>query len=1300
MSYTLKFQSSSDLFKSVIRRTKGCKTIICGHCLCVHSKNIGRGYAKNASSTCLQPKKSSKSESVRKGTNTESLVKGNKKSKKFHQSSEGQNALKNENAAITNQTIDVKSHFYYNSSKSYDSTLLVPNGSIFKFVENLIDGTAPPNLDLKNAKESCDTISNEISSYLNSNMSEVLSDKSNNQNNLKTKKTVSDVTDQDVVSNLELNNYFEKRESTNTVPSKKFQNVKNQDNFNEKYDNSKNSLKTKYKNYVNTKLENELGLDNMYSQFKKMYLGPKSLSEISTDTGSNLFELVSFVQAYVDVCVTNNMPSEGLNALKTCTRRLTWRKISKHSFIVEAFNNLLFNYAEDWNAVVSVTKMMKTDGTPFNFQTYAILLDSLARNKQNGNLSCAQFNQEIIELLNQIKLKEIDLNDVFLKAVITKKQCENILFCIRTVIPDFERAPIKTNLNHNAVLLKDLINNSQTLESQLNNDFSSEDMSKLIDQQFEIEKKFVIEIEPIKVDGVGVPTAEEAATCAELKEHWRNVFHKGFVNNIQRADVVHANSRACFNLTVFLKSLPVESMVDTMLNCATELISYCGGYSPNIKILQKNLGEQIYLRYQAKRKYKYGVADTTKDIYKKYCDWFLQPTGVAKNSRQQWQMLVQECGDGNLLNIRESKWPESVKLGVGKFLYDIIFNNAKIMINDGKKGRNVPVFYCLFRRNKSVCLEEVKCHPKVTQMFLKCGFDKMVFSASSIPMICPPKPWRSVTQGGYVISPVDYTRPLREAIGKRLDFNKIPVEQFYPTFDSLNAIQAVPWTVNKDVLDVALELFKNGGHEKLDVPEYPNMDPITLNITESMTPIQRSAEYTKKKIIMRERQNQYGLWCEALYRLSLANHFRDKIFWLPQNFDFRGRVYPVSPHLNHIGGDLFRSLLIFGKGKPLGPKGFDWLKIHTINLTGSHKRESVADRLAYANTILPEILDSAEKPLTGDKWWTNSEEPWQTLASCFEIKKVIESGDPENYVSKFPIHQDGSCNGLQHYAALGRDTVGAKSVNLTPCMAPQDVYSDVLDVIEKLRKEDAKNGIEIAQQLEGFIQRKIVKQTIMTSVYGVTFYGARLQIASKLEDLPDFPQRLVWTAAGYLTQKTFQSLEQMFSSAKQIQDWFIQCATIISNQNDYVQWVTPLGLPVLQPYAKKVYKKNEKNLKVSYYKPNAMKQRNAFPPNFVHSLDSTHMMLTAQFCEQAGLTFASIHDCYWTHPSTVEIMNKICRDQFISLYSQPILEDLQNFFVKHYVQDKDSEAFQVFSKVPEKGEFNITSVSDSIYFFS
>ena len=36
---------------------------------------------------------------------------------------------------------------------------------------------------------------------------------------------------------------------------------------------------------------------------------------------------------------------------------------------------------------------------------------------------------------------------------------------------------------------------------------------------------------------------------------------------------------------------------------------------------------------------------------------------------------------------------------------------------------------------------------------------------------------------------------------------------------------------------------------------------------------------------------------------------------------------------------------------------------------------------------------------------------------------------------------------LQHYAALGRDAVGAESVNLAPVDAPKDVYSDVLALV-------------------------------------------------------------------------------------------------------------------------------------------------------------------------------------------------------------------------------------------------------------
>ncbi len=386
--------------------------------------------------------------------------------------------------------------------------------------------------------------------------------------------------------------------------------------------------------------------------------------------------------------------------------------------------------------------------------------------------------------------------------------------------------------------------------------------------------------------------------------------------------------------------------------------------------------------------------------------------------------------------------------------------------------------------------------------------------------------------------------------------------------------------------------------------------------------------------------------------------------------DFRGRVYPIPPHLNHLGSDLARSLLVFNQAKPLGVDGFSWLKLHCINLTGHKKRDSVQNRLRYSEEMMENIIDSADNPLNGRMWWVSSDEPWQTLAACMEIAKVSRSPDPTKFMSSFPIHQDGSCNGLQHYAALGRDTAGAISVNLCPSKVPQDVYSDVAELVEKLRKVDEEDGVIIAKILKGFVQRKVIKQTVMTTVYGVTRFGARHQIAKQLKAIDAFPKESIWAASGYLTTKTFESLREMFTSTKEIQDWLTNCARLIaSTGGQNVEWITPLGLPVVQPYNqdRSTRKSITTSVKMDLFsKPNVVKQKNAFPPNFIHSLDSSHMMLTSLHCERAGFTFMSVHDCYWTHASTVPDMNKICREQFVALHSQPILENLSNFLAEKY----------------------------------
>jgi DNA-directed RNA polymerase len=61
---------------------------------------------------------------------------------------------------------------------------------------------------------------------------------------------------------------------------------------------------------------------------------------------------------------------------------------------------------------------------------------------------------------------------------------------------------------------------------------------------------------------------------------------------------------------------------------------------------------------------------------------------------------------------------------------------------------------------------------------------------------------------------------------------------------------------------------------------------------------------------------------------QVAEEFVSEEFYFPHNIDFRGRAYPIPPHLHHVGSDVCRGLLKFATHKPLGRDGLRWLKIH------------------------------------------------------------------------------------------------------------------------------------------------------------------------------------------------------------------------------------------------------------------------------------------------------------------------------------------------------------------------------------
>lgn len=51
-------------------------------------------------------------------------------------------------------------------------------------------------------------------------------------------------------------------------------------------------------------------------------------------------------------------------------------------------------------------------------------------------------------------------------------------------------------------------------------------------------------------------------------------------------------------------------------------------------------------------------------------------------------------------------------------------------------------------------------------------------------------------------------------------------------------------------------------------------------------------------------------------------------------------------------------------------------------------------------------------------------------------------------MSHAPVMMDGSCNGLQHYAALGLDRPGGAAVNIMPADKPQVMHSRMLTAMD------------------------------------------------------------------------------------------------------------------------------------------------------------------------------------------------------------------------------------------------------------
>ncbi|XP_010511924.1 PREDICTED: DNA-directed RNA polymerase 1, mitochondrial-like [Camelina sativa] len=656
-------------------------------------------------------------------------------------------------------------------------------------------------------------------------------------------------------------------------------------------------------------------------------------------------------------------------------------------------------------------------------------------------------------------------------------------------------------------------------------------------------------------------------------------------------------------------------------------------------------------------------------------------------------------------------WGQEAQVKVGSRLIQLLMQNAYIQppaeqFDDGPPDIR-PAFKQTFR---TVTLENTKtsrrygcieCDPLV-----KKGLDKSArhMVIPYLPMLIPPRNWTGYDQGAHFFLP-SYVMRTHGAKQQRTVMKQTPKEQLEPVFEALDTLGNTKWRINKKVLSLVDRIWANGGRlgglvdrEDVPVPEEPTSED------------QEDVKHWKWELKKANKENseRHSQRCDIELKLEVARKMKDEEgFYYPHNVDFRGRAYPMHPYLNHLGSDLCRGILEFCEGKPLGKSGLRWLKIHIANLyAGGVDKLAYKDRVAFTESHLDDIFDSSDRPLEGKRWWLNAEDPFQCLAACINLSEALRSPFPEAAISHIPIHQDGSCNGLQHYAALGRDKLGADAVNLVTGEKPADVYAEIAARVLKIMQQDAEKDPETfpntkyARLMLDQVDRKLVKQTVMTSVYGVTYSGARDQIKKRLKERNTFgdDDSLTFHAACYAARITLKALEEMFEAARAIKTWFGECAKIIASENKAVCWTTPLGLPVVQPYrlpGRHLVKTTLQVLTLSREtdKVQSRRQMTAFAPNLIHSLDGSHMMMTAVACNRAGLSFAGVHDSFWTHASDVDIMNTILREKFVELYEKPILENLLESFQKSFSDLS-------FPPLPERGDFDLRKVLQSPYFFN
>lgn len=634
---------------------------------------------------------------------------------------------------------------------------------------------------------------------------------------------------------------------------------------------------------------------------------------------------------------------------------------------------------------------------------------------------------------------------------------------------------------------------------------------------------------------------------------------------------------------------------------------------------------------------------------------------------------------------REDFWGIKVCGAMGLWLVEMVLATCYVSREDGEPVRAFQTFETSDGKRSShrVVALSAEADNQIEDGHSVRSFLRPRLSA----MIVPPMRWavddaNHMVEGGYL----SIRTPLVAKLGRD------QAEAFRGTpprhaIAAVNALSAVPMQINQRMLGVLKEVWETGGN----VAGLPPMDkqPVPPKPEDAAAVAgwkREAAQIHRQNVVDRSVRFSLMAAIDAATRMEEAG-----TVWQPHQIDFRGRCYAMPLAANHQMGDAIRSLWMFDDGPA---PDIRWLRIHAANCWGADK-VTLAERERWALDNAVMVAEVAEDPTSENamQHWTRADQPFQFVAACMALHDRA-------LARRLPVQIDGTANGLQHYAAVGRDRVAAAAVNMTMGDTVADPYLTVLGLVKRVVAADANSGVEHAVRVLPWCLRSTIKQTVMTVPYNVSRIGAGRQVRDNLRKagMPG-TAREVGGAAGYLSGVVLDSIGEVFSSATRIMRWLETAGRAIchSDRRRTIAWTTPCGLRVVQPYMlSRAIQIRSQQYSLLYRLDTETNdigaQVRGLPPNWVHSLDGDHFRCIAIRCEQEGIPFAGVHDSAWAPSGYLDRLNQIVREEFMVVHGGDPLAALREQWEREYGVTLDDP--------PPRGDWDLSEVLASPYMFS